>query len=888
MNIDSRYEGMSKIGEGGMAVVYRAHDTKLGRDVAIKVIAPQYAGDAKFRARFMRELKILARLQHPNIVPIYDSNVNKESAWFAMRFIEGENLRQLIEKKEITAAMVLAVGQGVLAALEYAHRNGVIHRDVKPENIFISREGEVFLVDFGIACATDDEGTRMTRTGMALGTPAYSSPEQLDGLETTAASDQYSFGIVLYEMISGQPPFTGSLAVIIAGHLGREVPVLPRSAGIFGGKATEKVIRRMLEKDAAARYRDCDEARVALSDCFPESIEHSFNGNADSEAPKTKASAAKRDKVARADEVSAVRAPKKMKKKTMPVAVSSPAEPKAMQSQKQPWGRGKVQKPALAGRKSASPKSATAQVDKPEKRVKRNQIAIMGALVFAVATAVVLFVVKGTTVENGMIRVNGGKFMFGENASAREAGREVALSDFLISKYEITQREYETVMNTNPGLDRSGAHPVENVAWIDAVRYCNERSKREHLQPVYNLSGNTVECDYRADGYRLPTEAEWEYAARGGEHRSISRYAGSDRINEVAVLGKGHEAVGRRTPNRLGLYDMSGNVREWCQDGYAENPRLWWCNPVTKDPDRNAVRIVRGGGWNSLEIECAVFHRMPGPGNAGGKSGSIGFRVVRGLQQDRMLLDAVRKADVAGVRKAIADGARPKYCADEEDDHVLKLAVTATNDEIVKLLLEAGADANFKIPAGFGSGSLAMLRAKTTPILADAAWTGSLQIVKALLEKGANVNDVNSDGVSPLHAAVKHEAIVDELLKNGATVGGQGTRAGSHLQMAVSRGILRVVRKLLDHGADPNDRDIFLNHPVLASALTDDKEAIARLLIEKGADLSVRIRMPGENRESYYIDIARRNGQYRIVRLLQRYNAPSASANRNDGEGAGD
>ena len=305
-------------------------------------------------------------------------------------------------------------------------------------------------------------------------------------------------------MISGQPPFTGSLAVIIAGHLGREVPVLPRSAGILVGRPP-KGDPPDVGEGRTARYRDCDEARVALSDCFPESIEHSFNGNADSEAPKTKASAAKRDKVARADEVSAVRAPKKMKKKTMPVAVSSPAEPKAMQSQKQPWGRGKVQKPALAGRKSASPKSATAQVDKPEKRVKRNQIAIMGALVFAVATAVVLFVVKGTTVENGMIRVNGGKFMFGENASAREAGREVALSDFLISKYEITQREYETVMNTNPGLDRSGAHPVENVAWIDAVRYCNERSKREHLRPVYNLSGNTVECDYRADGYRLPT-----------------------------------------------------------------------------------------------------------------------------------------------------------------------------------------------------------------------------------------------------------------------------------------------------------------------------------------------------------------------------------------------
>ena len=296
------------------------------------------------------------------------------------------------------------------------------------------------------------------------------------------------------------------------------------------------------------------------------------------------------------------------------------------------------------------------------------------------------------------------------------------------------------------------------------------------------------------------------------------------------------------------------------------------------------MRIVRGGGWNSLEIECAVFHRMPGPGNAGGKSGSIGFRVVRGLQQDRMLLDAVRKADVAGVRKAIADGARPKYCADEEDDHVLKLAVTATNDEIVKLLLEAGADANFKIPADFGSGSLAMLRAKTTPILADAAWTGSLQIVKALLEKGANVNDVNSDGVSPLHAAVKHEAIVDELLKNGATVGGQGTRAGSHLQMAVSRGILRVVRKLLDHGADRTAT--FLNHPVLAvrSRMTrSDRASVDR---KRGG--SFRPDRCRRNRESYYIDIARRNGQYRIVRLLQRYNAPSASANRNDGEGAGD
>jgi len=175
----------------------------------------------------------------------------------------------------------------------------------------------------------------------------------------------------------------------------------------------------------------------------------------------------------------------------------------------------------------------------------------------------------------------------------------------------------------------------------------------------------------------------------------------------------------------------------------------------------------------------------------------------------------------------------------------------------------------------------------TFPILGIAAYTGDLDIVKALLSNGAHVNDANSSGDTALLAGIEHEKVVEALLAAGASAVAQGRQGVTPLGSAVSIGKKNVVRLLLDHGADPNEIGI-LSLPVLANALTDDKEAIARLLIEKGADLSVRIRMPGENRESYYIDIARRDGQYRIVRLLQRYNAPSASANRNDGEGAGD
>src|SRR6476661_6905825 len=205
-----------KIGEGGMATVYFARELAEPRDVAIKVLRPELAasigGD-----RFIREIAVASKLKHPSILGLYDSGEVDDFLWFTMPYVEGESLRDRLERE----------GQLPLpAALAFAHQQGIIHRDIKPENIMLTSDGRALVADFGIARAvTQAGGERLTRTGMAVGTPVYMSPEQAMADKVDARSDEYSVGCVLYEMLVGQPPFTGSNPVaLMARHSMEKVP----------------------------------------------------------------------------------------------------------------------------------------------------------------------------------------------------------------------------------------------------------------------------------------------------------------------------------------------------------------------------------------------------------------------------------------------------------------------------------------------------------------------------------------------------------------------------------------------------------------------------------------------------------------------------------------
>jgi serine/threonine-protein kinase len=249
-----RYLLLDKIGEGGAAVVYRARDQRLDRIVAIKLLRPQFTTDEASRKRFLNEARTAAGLNHPNVVDIYDFGENPDGSMFiAMQYIEGQNLKDLIHRRgHLSPADVVAIIPQVCNALTAAHSRGLIHRDVKPQNIMIDKRGNVLLTDFGIVKALS--GPELTQTGMTFGTAAYLSPEQATGELIGPASDVYSLGCVMYEMLAGSPPFTGDNPAVVAYKQVWEQPRPLHDWAPEAPPALENIVMRCLNKDPARRY----------------------------------------------------------------------------------------------------------------------------------------------------------------------------------------------------------------------------------------------------------------------------------------------------------------------------------------------------------------------------------------------------------------------------------------------------------------------------------------------------------------------------------------------------------------------------------------------------------------------------------------------------------
>ena len=224
--LGDRYEIGEVIGRGGMAEVHEGRDLRLGRRVAVKILRPDLARDPTFQARFRREAQSAAALNHPNIVAVYDTGEDTLTSsdgtsvvvpFIVMEFVDGMTLRQLLASgRRLLPERALEITAGVLAALDYAHRHGIVHRDIKPANVMLTRTGDVKVMDFGIARAMNDTGNTMTATSAVMGTAQYLSPEQARGEVVDARSDLYSAGVLLYELLTGRPPFTGDSPVAFA------------------------------------------------------------------------------------------------------------------------------------------------------------------------------------------------------------------------------------------------------------------------------------------------------------------------------------------------------------------------------------------------------------------------------------------------------------------------------------------------------------------------------------------------------------------------------------------------------------------------------------------------------------------------------------------------
>jgi serine/threonine-protein kinase len=259
-----RYEIVRHVARGGMAQVYLARDLLLDRPVALKVLFPELSVDESFVERFRREAQAAANLSHPNIVSIYDWGQGDRTYFIVMEFIDGYTLSSAIRQGPLDAGRAAHIGLDVASALEFAHRRGVIHRDVKPGNVLIDSSGQVKVTDFGIARAVGaQEG--LTQTGSVMGTATYFSPEQAQGHPVDVRSDIYSLGVVLYEMVVGRPPFAGDSPVSIAYQHVRETPVPPAQANPAVPAAYDAVVMKAMAKDPSSRYQTAEELREDLA-----------------------------------------------------------------------------------------------------------------------------------------------------------------------------------------------------------------------------------------------------------------------------------------------------------------------------------------------------------------------------------------------------------------------------------------------------------------------------------------------------------------------------------------------------------------------------------------------------------------------------------------------
>ena len=328
--LSGRYELQNLIGRGGMADVWRARDHRLGRDVAVKRLRADLASDDTFQARFQREAQSAARLNHPNIVAVYDTGETQDPTtglqvpYIVMELIDGHTLRDVLrDGRKILPRRALEFTQGVLEALSYSHAAGIVHRDIKPANVMLTREGYVKVMDFGIARAVADTSATMTQTAAVIGTAQYLSPEQARGETVDNRADIYATGCLLYELLVGRPPFIGDSPVSVAYQHVREIPAPPSSLDSEITGEMDAITLKALAKERADRYQTAKQMRDdidrLLSGREPLAMQAHADPDADTEEqthliPAAAATAAAPPAAAQRDEAT-------------PAQTESPAEP---------------------------------------------------------------------------------------------------------------------------------------------------------------------------------------------------------------------------------------------------------------------------------------------------------------------------------------------------------------------------------------------------------------------------------------------------------------------------------------------------------------------------------------------------------------------------------
>lgn len=643
--IISGFKIESLLGKGGMGEVYLARQLSMDRRVALKILPPRFAANNENVQRFLKEVRMAARLEHPNIVRAYEAGEDGGVYFLAMAFVDGLTLAdRLTRKGAMGDHEALRILRKTALALAYAwNEHHIIHRDIKPSNIMLDRRGETLLADLGLSKSIEDTSTTMS--GSIMGTPNYMSPEQAEGhANIDFRCDIYSLGATLYHMLTGKMPFHGSSVMeVLRKQLTEPLPD-PRASSPWVSEACVELLERMLAKKPEARPSSWEnlitEIDAILSGTpsvkMPLSCGQSVLVRADAPTMPMSEFAPSKPSIPHNIESKPIdkEQPLEQPSRTMSVskmtllAVSGMIIAFAVVGMRQirNW-RGHHLKPSAP---LSIGTSVVVQVFAPIPKSENPAVSKKSDVSLVINTPSPGFqnpaplgsfaarkpgestIVNLDGIDLELVWIPPGSFLMG--SPTNEIGRSedeilhpVTISKgFWLGKYEITQEQWKHVMATNPSRSKLSDtnHPVENVRWDETPEFV---AKLNRIVPK--------------GGFRLPTEAEWEYACRAGStsalyngHALLSTKGRNQPLENIAWYGENSKQrtwpVGLKTPNSWGLYDMLGNVWEWCEDRHGPYPAELVVDPSGPGP-YTVTRLCRGGGYLSHAFECrsAVRHK---------------------------------------------------------------------------------------------------------------------------------------------------------------------------------------------------------------------------------------------------------------------------------------